>query len=128
LLKWHRNDPVSEKERNRNNVVYDKQNNRNPYIDYPELAEHIWGNLQHLAWYSGVNIKENTLPVSIKITKQYNGIHIEGVIENAKIEIFNIMGQNIYAELFNDNIISLNHLQRGVYIIKIGNYVEKIVW
>lgn len=43
LLKWHRMDPVSDKELRRNEEVYKIQNNRNPFIDYPELAEYIWG-------------------------------------------------------------------------------------
>lgn len=43
LLKWHREDPVSEKEINRNEEVYKIQNNRNPFIDFPNLAEYIWG-------------------------------------------------------------------------------------
>ena len=43
LLKWHREDPVSDKELMRNEEVYKIQNNRNPFIDYPELAEYIWG-------------------------------------------------------------------------------------
>lgn len=43
LLKWHRDDPVSEKEIDRNQAVYVEQNNRNPFIDYPDLAEYIWG-------------------------------------------------------------------------------------
>lgn len=42
LLRWHENDPVSEKEINRNNAVYGKQNNRNPFVDNPEFAEMIW--------------------------------------------------------------------------------------
>lgn len=44
LLKWSREDPVSEKEIARNEAVYSFQNNRNPFIDFPELAEYIWGN------------------------------------------------------------------------------------
>lgn len=44
LLKWHRADPVSEKEENRNDAVYGFQGNRNPFIDHPELVEYIWGN------------------------------------------------------------------------------------
>ena len=44
LMKWHRQDPVSQKEIDRNQAVYGIQNNRNPFIDYPELAEYIWGN------------------------------------------------------------------------------------
>lgn len=43
LLKWHRQDPVSPKERDRIEAVYNIQGNRNPFIDYPDLAEYIWG-------------------------------------------------------------------------------------
>ena len=44
LLKWHREDPVSEKEIDRNNGIQSTQGNRNPFIEYPCLAEYIWGN------------------------------------------------------------------------------------
>ncbi len=44
FLKWHRQDPVSQKELDRNNGIEDTQGNRNPFIDYPELVEYIWGN------------------------------------------------------------------------------------
>ncbi len=44
LLKWHREDPVSQKEIDRNDGIQSKQGNRNPFIDYPELVEYIWGN------------------------------------------------------------------------------------
>ncbi len=50
LLKWHRNDPVSEKELLRNNAVAKVQKNRNPFVDYPCLAEYIWGE------YSGQSV------------------------------------------------------------------------
>ena len=43
LLKWHKQDPVSEKEVNRNNAVYAVQGNRNPFVDYPQLADYVWG-------------------------------------------------------------------------------------
>ncbi len=43
LLEWHRQDPVSVKERDRQHIVSSIQHNRNPYIDYPELVEYIWG-------------------------------------------------------------------------------------
>ena len=50
LLKWHRQDPVSQKELDRNEAVYAAQRNRNPFIDHPELAEHIWGNATTEDW------------------------------------------------------------------------------
>lgn len=50
LMEWHRADPVSYKEISRNDSVYSRQGNRNPFVDHPELAEHIWGTKQHVAW------------------------------------------------------------------------------
>ena len=46
LMKWHRQDPVSQKELDRNEAIYLIQHNRNPFIDHPCLAEFIWGTLQ----------------------------------------------------------------------------------
>ena len=43
LMKWHREDPVSQKEIDRNNGIQATQGNRNPFIDYPYLAEYLWG-------------------------------------------------------------------------------------
>lgn len=43
MMKWHREDPVSQKEIDRNNGIQATQGNRNPFIDYPYLAEYIWG-------------------------------------------------------------------------------------
>ena len=43
LMKWHREAPVSQKEIDRNNGIQSTQGNRNPFIDYPCLAEYLWG-------------------------------------------------------------------------------------
>lgn len=56
LLDWHRKDPVSQKEIDRNEQVYRFQNNRNPFIDYPELAEYLWGNKKGLVFNEGETI------------------------------------------------------------------------
>ena len=50
LMKWAKNDPVSEKEINRNNAVYGIQKNRNPFIDYPGLEEYVWGGKVNVAF------------------------------------------------------------------------------
>lgn len=52
LLQWSRNDPVSELEKNRNGVVFEIQGNRNPFIDFPHLAEHIWGEKSGEVFYT----------------------------------------------------------------------------
>lgn len=53
LLKWHRQDPVSEKETRRNDAVYAAQHNRNPFIDHPELVEYVWGDKTTSGWVPG---------------------------------------------------------------------------
>ena len=42
-MKWVRKDKVSDIEVNRNNAVYAIQGNRNLFIDFPTLAEYVWG-------------------------------------------------------------------------------------
>lgn len=51
LLNWARQDPVSQKEIDRNEAVYQIQGNRNPFIDFPELAEYIWGTRTNETFY-----------------------------------------------------------------------------
>lgn len=67
LLKWHRQDPVSEKELKRNDAVYAYQGNRNPFIDHPELAEYIWGDKTSERWSSsgGTNPVDPIDPVPV---------------------------------------------------------------
>ena len=57
LMKWHRQDPVSVKEVLRNNGMEKVQGNRNPFIDYPDLAEFLWGNNQN----QSVNLSSLTI-------------------------------------------------------------------
>ncbi len=53
LMKWHRDDPVSQKEIDRNEAVFGFQNNRNPFIDMPELADYLWGDKKGEAFKPG---------------------------------------------------------------------------
>lgn len=59
LLRWHKQDPVDNFERNRNELIYTYQGNRNPFIDYPDFAERIWG------------------PIVVTSTNQTQTIHID---------------------------------------------------
>ena len=46
MLKWHRQDPVSDKEVTRNAKVADLQGNENPFVVEPNLVEYIWGTMK----------------------------------------------------------------------------------
>lgn len=51
LLRWSKEDPVSQKEIDRNNAVYNIQNNRNPFIDLPGLEQYIWGDKKNQTFH-----------------------------------------------------------------------------
>lgn len=98
LLKWHRQDPVSQKEIDRNNVVYGIQNNRNPFIDYPVLAEFVWGDYM----LEPVDMKGLTL-----YSNDYDVTSVAPATSQAPVveAIYDISGRKV------------NVMTRGVYII-----------
>ena len=49
-LKWLKSDPVDELEVDRNEAVAGIQHNRNLFVDYPYLAEYIWGDSINVAF------------------------------------------------------------------------------
>ena len=53
LMKWSKNDPVSEKEKARNEAIWQFQGNRNPFVDYPGLEEYFWGDKKDEAFVYG---------------------------------------------------------------------------
>lgn len=53
LCRWAAEDPVDSKEIKRNDEIFKIQKNRNPFIDYPELIDHIWGGKKDVAFTPG---------------------------------------------------------------------------
>lgn len=49
-LSWVRADKVDNIETKRNDAVYDIQGNRNPFIDFPFLADYLWGDSTSVAF------------------------------------------------------------------------------
>ncbi len=49
---WSNLDPVSDWERSVNNALASIQGNRNPFIDHPEYANTLWGNVSGYTTYS----------------------------------------------------------------------------
>lgn len=85
LMKWHREDPVSQKETNRNEVVYKWQGNRNPFIDHPELAEYVWGTKTGEGWMPG-----GTSSDPIIINPDANETYDCGVVSKGRTTSINI--------------------------------------
>lgn len=78
LLEWHREDPVSHKELKRNEAVFQIQNNRNPFIDYPQLAEYIWGNKTDQVFYIDTDLSDPVLATPTNDTELNFGTLVTG--------------------------------------------------
>ena len=130
LLRWHEEDPVSQKEINRNNAVYDKQGNRNPFVDYPDFAERIWD-----PNWTGIDDQYvTTMLVNVWPNPATSTVNIKGENLNA-VYMYNAMGQLVlYMDIQdsdNQSVIDVSGFNSGIYFMNIisenGNSVLKKV-
>ena len=135
LLQWAAMDPVSQKEIDRNNAVWQIQHNRNPFIDYPELAEKVFGSdaspfttsISTLPDQCCWRIYPNPTTSYIQIESSYNQSDIR------TIEIADITGKLFLQQTMNGNDarLDISSLARGIYLLTITSeqhiYTYKIV-
>ncbi|MEM6720035.1 MAG: endonuclease [Bacteroidota bacterium] len=120
LLDWHRNDPPDDYEMNRNNVVYTWQFNRNPFIDHPELAEHLWGNQMGVAWSQPLSNEQFTAEtIKLYPNPATNHVTIVGIREEALFELFALDGRKLLESQFSGTAQIPLKLQSGMYVSKI---------
>jgi hypothetical protein len=128
LLIWNTLDPSDDFEMNRNNYVYTWQVNRNPFIDYPDLANYIWGAKAGQVWHSNlstndfINLKVNLYPNPAK-----KSITISGLNERGKIEIYNSIGAKLMNKEFNGETKLNIDFPAGIYFAKIDSGDKSIV-
>jgi endonuclease I len=124
LLEWNRNDPVDAWEENRNDIIYySYQHNRNPFIDFPGLAEHLWGTQMGSNWTKEevlITPIFNEKSISMYPNPAFNTIHIKGLDSSAKANIYDAMGRRVrVAQInLNNNSIDVSGL-KGVYLIHV---------
>ena len=120
MLQWHRQDSVSTKEINRQEAIYKFQNNRNPFIDHPELVEHIWGDKKNIAWTTTITTSTDNIElddISLHILNKSFFISSD-YYSNLEYVLYDISGCIIMKDKINpDKIISLENLNRGIYIL-----------
>lgn len=117
-LKWTRTDKVDTIEVNRNNAVAAIQGNRNLYIDYPYLAEYVWGDSIDVAFDPYTSI--TTASDDDRYDMTSNTDAIEKVIaaqRSGSQATYNIQGQYVGTDAAN--------LPKGIYIRKGRKFVVK---
>lgn len=122
LLNWNNIDPSDDFEMNRNNYIYTWQYNRNPFIDYPDLADYIWGANVGQPWYSSLSV-ENPIFTEIQIfpNPTRNKLNFTGIKAGDQIYIYNINGQLVLQSVLNINSFIEFNLPSGIYITKINS-------
>lgn len=120
LLLWNHSDVSDDFEMNRNNYIYTWQYNRNPFIDYPDLADYIWGTHIGEVWHAPLsNATFTDTKIVVYPNPSKNQFTISGITADAKIEIYSILGSKVYEDSFvGEKQFNLN-LAPGIYISKI---------
>ncbi|WP_114904129.1 endonuclease [Kordia sp. SMS9] len=128
LIQWHRNDPPDDFEMNRNNVIYTWQFNRNPFIDHPELVEHLWGNQIGNVWMQPLSNEEFTAnTIKLYPNPASNHITIAGITDEAIMEIYALDGRKLLVRQFSGTTQIPLNLQSGMYLSKITANGKSII-
>jgi hypothetical protein len=120
LLTWNASDRSDDFEMNRNNVVYSWQMNRNPFIDYPTLADYIWGSHVGDTWFSTLsNDNFDALKVSVYPNPAQKQITISGLNQESTVEIYTVSGVKLMNVTFSGETLLPLNLASGMYLAKI---------
>ena len=128
LLTWNTLDPADDFEMNRNNYIYTWQVNRNPFIDYPDLANYIWGAKTGQVWHSSLSNPDfANLKVTLYPNPAQKSITISGLNEEANIEIYNSLGAKILEQkIYGETKLAID-FPTGIYYVKIHSEDKTVV-
>lgn len=120
LLTWNTSDPADDFEMNRNNYIYTWQVNRNPFIDYPNLADYIWGAHAGEPWFSTLGTNDvSELKMIMYPNPANDQITFAGIVGNAKAEIYSYTGQLVANHDFSGTATLPLNLSSGMYLVKV---------
>lgn len=128
FLKWHRQDPVSDRERHRNDAVQAIQGNRNPFVDIPDLAEYIWGTKQGEMFTFGANDPtglESAMD-DIQIRVEQNRILLQ-MDEQSDVILYDMLGRllQVHEDVLGSETIEVQ--TSGVYLLNVNGMTYKVV-
>lgn len=128
LLQWNQQDPPDDFEMNRNNIIYNWQQNRNPFIDHPELAEHLWGNLVGTAWSPTLSNPEfEVANISIFPNPSSGVVNFSSIENIQEMRIYNSLGVEIFNKNeFDEQGLDLSNFKNGIYLVQISVGTKKI--
>ena len=128
LLAWNYSDPSDDFEMNRNNHIYSWQINRNPFIDYPTLADYVFGANVGQAWFAPLSTTDfDARKVVLYPNPAKDNITIYGITTDAKIEMFSALGKKVFEQNFNGETTLNIDLASGIYMSRITIDNKKVI-
>lgn len=128
LLAWNVSDARDDFEMNRNNYVQTWQHNRNPFIDYPLLADYIFGAQYGNPWFAALASESfDVSEVKVFPNPAAEHIFISGLLGTSKVEIFSISGAKVFEKTINEDQMLPIDFETGMYFVKISNDNKQIV-
>lgn len=127
LLEWNHSDPSDDFEMNRNNIIYNWQQNRNPFIDYPELADYIWGAQAGQPWFSNLSSGEFAA-TNIRMYPNPAGhaVSLSG-LDSGTLELYSVSGRKLGSYEFVENQRINLELPTGMYLARIRSGANTVV-
>lgn len=128
LLAWNTLDPKDDFEMNRNNYIYTWQVNRNPFIDYPNLADYIFGANVGQPWFSSLsNFNFNSRSVVLYPNPAKNYFIVSGIETLGKLELYNVVGAKVLeAQFMGEHQFNID-LSAGIYFAKITSENQSVI-
>lgn len=128
LLLWNQQDTSDDFEMNRNNYIYTWQKNRNPFIDYPNLANYIWG--ANVGQVFSTNLSTDNFSFN-NFTMYPNPANdyflISGLNQTSKLEIFNTIGEKILEQTIENNSKIETNWNSGIYFAKVTSSENSMI-
>lgn len=128
FLAWNISDARDDFEMNRNNYVQTWQHNRNPFIDYPLLADYIFGAQYGNPWFAALASESFDISeVKVYPNPATEHIFISGLLRASKVEILSVSGAKVFEKTINEDQMIPIDFETGMYFVKISNDNKQIV-
>jgi hypothetical protein len=120
LLTWNFQDPSDDFEMNRNNYIYNWQMNRNPFIDYPALANYIWGANAGEVWNPSLSNDDfNVSEIIMYPNPAADYVQISNITEPTTVEIYSISGTLLNIEKIQSDVQLPISYPSGLYLVRL---------
>ncbi|WP_297518300.1 endonuclease [Flavobacterium sp.] len=127
LLAWNLADPADDFEMHRNNYIATWQQNRNPFIDYPLLANYIFGSNFGEPWsFALQNPELETSALWVYPNPAKGQVQVQNITEPTQCFLWDMSGKKISEHtLVTSGFLSLEGIAPGLYILQLQSETQQ---